>query len=119
VAVHDIAATFLDLAGVPIPDDMTARSLGRVLFGEPAPAKRIVYQENSYSRPRRDAKAAIRGTHHFILDVTNGTRELYDMAADPGETENLAGRGLPVEAELEAALKAFLPTTHVPPNLSK
>jgi arylsulfatase A-like enzyme len=119
VAVHDIAATFLDLAGIAIPEEMTARSLGRVLFGEPAPAARIVYQENSYSRPRRDAKAVIRGAYHFILDLTNGTRELYDMEKDPREMNNLAGQELPVEAELEAALRAFLPTTRVPSNLSK
>ena len=41
------------------------------------------------------------------------------MAADPRERHNLAGTGLPEEAELEAALRAFLVTTHVPENLSK
>ena len=119
VGMHDIAPTWLDLAGQPIPEEMTARSQGRVLFGEPAPAQRLVFQENSYSRPRRDAKAVIRGPYHFILDVTNGSSELYNMETDPEEKQNLAGTGLEAERELRAAILDFLPTTHVPPNLSK
>jgi uncharacterized sulfatase len=117
--VHDIAPTWLDLAGLPIPEEMTARSLGRVLLGEPAPSQRLVFQENSYSRPRRDAKGVIRGPYHFILDVTNGASELYDMEADPLEKNNLVGRGLPAEHELRSAIRAFLPSTHVPAQLSK
>jgi choline-sulfatase len=119
VGVHDIAPTWLDLAGLPIPEEMTARSLGRVLLGEPAPSQRLVFQENSYSRPRRDAKGVIRGPYHFILDVTNGASELYDMEADPLEKNNLVGRGLPAEHELRSAIRAFLPSTHVPAQLSK
>lgn len=119
VGMHDIAPTWLDLAGLPIPEEMSARSLGRVLLGEPAPAARLVFQENSYSRPRRDAKAVIRGSHHFILDVTNGAMELYDMKLDPQERNNLIGQGLAEEHELESAIRAFLPSTHVPPELSK
>jgi arylsulfatase A-like enzyme len=119
VGMHDIAPTFLDLAGLPIPEDMSARSLGRVLLGEPPSPDRLVFQENSFSRPRRDAKAVIRGPYHYILDTTNGGAELFDMAQDPGETTNLAGKDHPVERELEGALRAFLTTTKVPTNLSK
>ena len=119
VGMHDIAPTWLDLAGLKIPDDMTARSQGRVLFGAPAPAERLVFQENSYSRPRRDAKGVIRGRYHYILDITNGSSELYDMSEDPAERNNLVGTGLKVELELSAAIRDFIPSTHVPANLSK
>ena len=34
--------------------------------------------------------------------MTNGNRRLYDLAADPGETELLEGLGSPASADLAA-----------------
>lgn len=118
VAMNDLYPTFLHLAGVPIPEASTMRSLVPVLRGADPDPGRFVFQENSYSRPRRDVKAVVHGRHHLLHDLTSGVSELYDYEADPRETRDLTGEGLPEEATLRAALEAFLQTVHTPEVLS-
>jgi len=119
VALGDLFPTLVELAQLQVPADSTMTSLVPVLYGEdPAPG-RMVFQENSYSRPRRDAKAVIAGRYHYILDTSNDSSELYDHVADPQERRNLIGTGLEVEASLHDALLRFVSTTRVPEELSK
>ncbi len=44
------------------------------------------------------------GGHKLILDAASGAAELYDLAADPGEGLDLAGRGRPAEGRLRALI---------------
>ena len=119
VAVGDLFPTFLDLAGAPIPETTTMVSQGHVLFGAEPDMERLVFQENSYARPRRDVKGVVGKRYHLIVDTTHGTRELYDLQADRREMTNLHGTDRPEAARLEAAMRGFIPTTHVPRDLSK
>ncbi len=116
VAQGDVHPTLLDLAGAPFTygKDTTMVSQAPVLYGAPADPDRLVFQENSWSRPKRHAKAAVGRGVHLILDVTNDTLELYDTAADPAEKHDLSGHGLPIEAEVLRELKSFVRTTRVP-----
>lgn len=117
VALNDVFPTFLELAGVSIPAETTHGSLVGAFTGEPVDQNRYVFQENSYSRPRRDVKAVVWDRYHLLLDLTQDSVELYDIVADPGETENLVGRGLEVESQLLEVLQAFLQTTNTPDEL--
>lgn len=119
VALNDLYPTFLDLAGLPVPDGCTMVSQATTLFGAEPDPRRPIFQENAFARPKRHVKAVVRGHHHLLWDVTLDARELYDLSVDPGETHNLYGSGVPEEAELEALLRGFVRTTHVPEALAR
>ena len=117
-ALNDIHPTFLALAHQPY-DHSTMMNQVATLWGKAADPDRLVYQENSFSRPRRHVKGVVGRGYHMIMDLTTGTDELYDLGTDRAETRNLAGQGLAIEGQLRAALKAFIPTTKVPEKLAK
>ncbi|MGM0575043.1 MAG: sulfatase-like hydrolase/transferase [Myxococcota bacterium] len=118
VALNDIHPTFLDLADLSL-EHTTMASQAPVLFGEEPDPDRLVFQENSFSRPKRHVKGVVGLGHHMIMDLTTGTTELYDLESDRAETRDLYGRGTDVEQRLEQALRAFIPTTEVPDRLAK
>ncbi len=117
VAMADINPTFLQLAGGDRTPASTMLSLAPALFGAPLDPTRVVFQENSWSRPRRHQKAAISGRYHLIVDQSLGTQELYDLESDFGQRRNLIGTGLSAETRLAKAMRAFLTTTKLPPEL--
>jgi arylsulfatase A-like enzyme len=93
----DIAPTVLELAGVPVGDQIQGRSLVPLLAGrEPADWRSAIMVEfYTYEKPmpwlldmdyrmvRTDRYKYIHWTHHPDLD------ELYDMRDDPYEMDNL------------------------------
>ena len=117
VAFNDIYPTVLDLAGVDIPDTTTMVSQVPVLFGAEPDEYRMVFQENSYSRPRRHTRAVVYDRYHYIMDTTTHSDELYDFVDDPLERHNLIGTGLDEEQILRQALIRFLRTTELPAEL--
>jgi arylsulfatase A-like enzyme len=117
VAFNDVYPTVLDLAGIPVPEESTMVSQVPVLFGAEADDKRMIFQENSYSRPRRHTRAVVYDRFHYIMDLTMSTNELYDYVDDPLERENLIGAGLVEEQVMHQALLRFLKTSHIPEGL--
>lgn len=117
VALGDLYPTFIELAGLEVPEDCTMVSLGPVLFGEEPDFERLVFQENSWSRPRRHVKGVVSERHHMLMDMTAHLFELYDLVEDPMEKHNLYGTGLEVEERLKRALTWFVQTTEIPPEL--
>lgn len=118
VALGDLYPTLIELAQLQVPRGTTMRSLVPILYGEQPPPGRMVFQENSFSRPRRHVKGVVAGRYHYLLDTSNNTSELYDHIADPAEQHNLIGKGLDAEIALRDALLRFIPTTHVPAELA-
>lgn len=118
VAINDIHPTFLQLAGLPT-DHSTMVSQAPVLFGaRPSPA-RLVFQENSFARPRRHVKGVVGRGHHLLYDTTNDAWELYDLEKDPAEKKNLIGADVAAADELKTAIRAFIPTTKIPSKLAR
>lgn len=117
VAFGDVYPTVLDLAGVDIPAESTMVSQAPVFFGAEPDRGRMVFQENSFSRPRRHTRAVVYGRYQLIMDLTTHTRELYDYVDDPLQRNNLAGTGLDEERIMKQALIRFLRTTEVPEGL--
>ncbi len=108
----DLAPTFLDLAGVPVPHEMQGRSW-RPLFaardGAPRPSWReaflaVYFQETGY--PQTPTMVAVRTTGAKLIRYTghDDWTELFDLAADPYETRNLARD--PAHAVLLAQMSA-------------
>jgi arylsulfatase A-like enzyme len=110
VQTIDLFPTLLAAAGLPVPpQDGTDL---RELTGDPGEhreGRRAVFAEHSH---RTGAMVRTR-THKYFLSEGNGRLipdgpSLFDLAADPGELKNLAGRGLPAEKELSRLLRRWL-----------
>jgi arylsulfatase A-like enzyme len=109
----DIAPTILDLAGAELPPEMQGRSL-RPLFAYPGQQdwRTAVYYHYYQSAgwhhvPRH--RGVMTDRYKLIHFYALGEWELYDLAADPGELQNLYGReGMEqVTADLKERLAAL------------
>jgi arylsulfatase A-like enzyme len=92
----DYAETFLDIAGLAPPDDMQGRSLVPLLRGEtPADWRDAIYY-HYYGFPSVHMVArhyGIRTERYKLLRFYQFDEwELYDLAEDPDELENLYGQ---------------------------
>ncbi|MBP1641364.1 MAG: Arylsulfatase [Acidobacteria bacterium] len=102
VELVDLAPTILEVAGKRLREGtwMRGRSLVPRLRGEAPPARPIAFAEAGYSSREGWIRVATDGrfTLHRLLDradrrrVAHADREfaLFDLAADPGETRNVA-----------------------------
>jgi arylsulfatase A-like enzyme len=108
----DFAPTFLDLAGVPVPEWMHGVSLVPLLEGRaPADFRDAIYYHfyESQAVHMVPAHYGLRTDRHKLVHYYEpqwNSWELFDLAADPDERSNLAD--LPAHAELRAALTARL-----------
>jgi arylsulfatase A-like enzyme len=93
VANIDLAPTFLDLAGLEIPESMQGRSLAPLLRGESPPDWRTSLYYRYYHSPGHHNTAAHYGvrtaTHKLIYYWDKHAYEMFDVVADPTEQHNL------------------------------
>jgi choline-sulfatase len=101
VSLLDLAPTLLDLAGV---EDRLALDGQSLLETDP---ERVVLSEYHVEKVRAPCFMARRGRWKLILVHGHGS-QLFDLEADPGEWESLAGRDevREVEEELRAVVLA-------------
>ncbi|MCU0702621.1 MAG: sulfatase-like hydrolase/transferase [Fimbriiglobus sp.] len=108
----DLAPTFLDLAGVPIPKEMQGASWKNLVAGrKPAKWRDSFFAE--YYKELGDVPTchAVRTTTHKLVKYPGHPEwtELFDLKADPYETKNLATDAKLLErldGELTAQMKA-------------
>ncbi|GAB4107975.1 MAG: hypothetical protein Kow00105_13010 [Phycisphaeraceae bacterium] len=106
----DFAETFLDAAGLPIPEDMQGRSLLPILKGETPDDWRTSFYYHYYEFPGWHSVARHYGVrterykliHFYQLDEW----ELYDLQNDPNELRSVFGD--PDYADVQARLHAEL-----------
>jgi len=93
VANIDLAPTFLDLAGLPVPASMQGRSLVPLLHGQKPAGWRTSVYYRYYHDPGHHNTAAHYGvrtaTHKLIYYWKKDAYELFDLTADPREQHNL------------------------------
>jgi arylsulfatase A-like enzyme len=93
VANIDLAPTFLDLAGLPIPESMQGRSLAPLLRGEtPADWRTSVYYRYYHDPGHHNTRAHLgvrTATHKLIYYWTKDAYELFDLTRDATEQHNL------------------------------
>ena len=89
----DLAPTFLDLAGVPIPDSMQGRSFAPLLRGEsPADWRKSIYYRYYHDPGHHNTRAHLgvrTATHKLIYYWKKDAYELFDLTKDPNEQHNL------------------------------
>lgn len=115
----DLAPTFLSVLGLAPSEAMSGEALvdadGVFLNGGIAES----YAESDFVGAQ--IRSIRRADLKFIRARPGKLRklepeELYDLANDPAEQENLAGRGNPVEADLRALLESTQSGLKRPPN---
>jgi arylsulfatase A-like enzyme len=103
----DVVPTLLELLGVE-PDGaaLEGRSLVPLLEGEPLPDG-LAYAAIDTLRSVTD------GRRKLILDLRQGTGEMYDLAADPGERRDVARdpRSAGALRRLRAELRGWIART--------
>jgi len=114
VSPLDFAETFLDIAGVPVPDTMQGRSLVPVLAGHTPDDWRTSFYYHYYENPgshnvsRHYAVCTARYKLACYYNTNNDEKiwELIDLEADPLEQHNYYGD--PAYAQVQAELHAEL-----------
>ncbi len=93
VANIDIAPTFLELAGLEIPKNMDGKSYLPLLEGKEIPWRDSIFYEYywEYAFPQTPTVFALRGDQYKYIDYYGlwDINELYDIKADPLESQNL------------------------------
>jgi arylsulfatase A-like enzyme len=106
----DFAPTFMDAAGIKVPDDMQGRSLLPLFRGETPPDWRTSFYYRYYHDPGHHNTRAHYGvrtqTHKLIYFWTKNQWEMYDLRNDPHELHNLYND--PAQQNLVAKLKTEL-----------
>jgi len=99
----DVMPTILALAGVPAPKgQLRGRDLVPLIRGdEPA---RDCFSETDYREYTFKRAVTTPAGIRLILTMETGRREMYDLNADPGEQDDLAGRDKARADELERNL---------------
>ncbi len=107
----DMAPTLLEVAGLPVPQEMQGRSFLSLAEGKPDPAWRKDWLYEYYEYPGFENVPPCRGVRterykliHFFLEPEEF--ELYDLHADPDEKNNLYGK--PGSEQITAQLKERL-----------
>lgn len=91
IAFQDMLPTFAEMSGAILPDPIDGVSVLKVLKGEKLGLSRSLYWDFGHCRERYDQ--AIRWNDWKGIRLgRNGAIQLYDLAADIGETHDLASQ---------------------------
>jgi len=89
VSLMDLMPTFLELADVSVPPDIDARSLWPALRDEDTDAREAVFGEYHGDEMGLYSQRMVRTDRYkYVFNAPDGD-ELYDLAADPHELQNL------------------------------
>ncbi len=108
VTLIDLGPTFMDLLDVPTPASFMGQSLVPFLRGESPRLTRPIAAERSGTR------TMVFGDRKVIVDREHGRAEIYDLAADPEEANNLADSMGNEGDDLAELVRLFFDTHSIP-----
>lgn len=118
VSLRDVPATILDLAAPGAPHPLPGHSLAGFWNGRGGPAdvpvsevKLPARDSRGRAQSRTGPRAAIVRDGRTFIQSADGREELYDLAGDPDEAQNLAAPASARETlrEFRTALEALVP----------
>jgi len=114
VSLIDIAPTLLNLASVPMPRPLPARSLLPLIQGEAGQPHRALYAElmPDGSLPY-DQKAVFLDGWKLIWWAREGSVQLFDLKHDPEERNDLADAHRDRARQLHDRLRGWVTQTHL------
>ncbi|MCZ6674975.1 MAG: sulfatase-like hydrolase/transferase, partial [Verrucomicrobia bacterium] len=100
VTLVDIYPTVMKLAGLELPSNRISGNDLTPLLEDPNAARNIP-AHSTYASVNTNM---VRMAQHKLIQYKDGSREMYDLDADPEEFENLAGKSehAKIEAEMES-----------------
>lgn len=108
IVTHDLLPTLIELAGLPAPEGhvMTGENLSPLLFDQPFERSRPLTFHYPHWSPQGGSpySAVRRGDWKLVYLYASSSWELYNLEADPGESNNL----ITSESDLQAILSWFL-----------
>ncbi|MGH7804199.1 MAG: sulfatase family protein, partial [Candidatus Binatia bacterium] len=115
VGLVDVAATVTELVDGASAFPTEGQSLaGALVRGEPVKRGPLFFERKQLAADIQTAKLTLKGGQYALrignlkfIENEGGTPELYDLAADPGETRNLAPSDPQVVGKLVAELNAW------------
>jgi tetratricopeptide (TPR) repeat protein len=116
VRLADVAPTLLELFALPVPSDLSGRSMLPVLRGEHEPPERVAWVETLATQLDMgwSPLLGVRTSSHKYIRAPRP--ELYDLALDPGEMKNLADDSPALVAELDGLVAERVAEQRVRPN---
>ncbi|HEX8950769.1 MAG TPA: sulfatase-like hydrolase/transferase, partial [Polyangia bacterium] len=124
----DIIPTVLNALGGRAGDEPTLQGqsrLGVMTGSAPDDGRGAIFQEVTYEGPGSmytgtQKRAVVTRDWHFLRNVVpDGTRELYHRTVDPDEERDVSDTGEAAEAQLAAALAAWMDEIALPPDFAK
>ena len=107
----DFSATFLALAGATAPENrpLDGIDLTPILDGRTAPVERTLFWRRSLDPWRKNVvpHRAVRQGRWKYIDDPDGRRELFDLTADIGETNNLVDAQPALATQLQRMLDTW------------
>jgi arylsulfatase A len=111
VVLTDLMPTFLEIAGIDAGKaigPLDGASLTKVLAGGAAPNRPLFWHFPNYTNQGgRPAGAVREGDWKLVEQYEDGAVELFNLASDPGERNNLAEKETARAAELKSKLAAW------------
>jgi arylsulfatase A-like enzyme len=92
VEIRDVLPTFLEAAGATIPETIEGCSLLPLAAGKPQGWRDYIDLEHDVCYgPQNHWNALTDGRWKYIYHALEGEEQLFDLASDPGERNDLAG----------------------------
>ena len=116
VGLLDLMPTVLNLANIPLPEPVPARSLVPLMTGAGSlPDDRLLFSELLPDGMFPfDIKALYRGDHKLMYWVRDGRFELFDLKADADEQHDLSDDDMERGDELLSTMLAWMSQTSRP-----
>jgi arylsulfatase A-like enzyme len=115
----DLMPTILDLAGAPIPEGVHGVSLAPLLRGEGGWERKYAFSSFALLDDTDNKKpfpSVTDGRYSYSPRGQYDEPELHDLAADPGELQNIARDEPQVVQQMHDALREFLSSLGTPPG---
>jgi arylsulfatase A-like enzyme len=109
VSLLDVAPTLLSLFDITIPSEFQGENLVETMLGRTGVPDRPIFAELlPYTSWKEKHQVIIDGDDKLIINITNGVEELYNLAEDPGEQDNIRQKNKERGDELKERLYKFM-----------